>query len=49
MSTFKKLFAKVTKFLSDTKPQDSEENLTNFNTVMESIDTVATYCINDIN
>ena len=34
MSTFKKLVIEVTKFLSDTRPQNSEVN---FNTVMDSI------------
>ena len=48
MSVFKGLVTSVTDFLDNTLPQNSEENLTNFNTVMESIDTVATEYVTDI-
>ena len=48
MSLFEGLVADVTKILTNTMPQESEENLTIFNTVMESIDTVATNYITDI-
>ena len=48
MSVFKSLVTSVTDFLDSTLLQNSEENLTNFNIVMESIDTVATEYVTDI-